>query len=458
MAPKRVTGSIKARGTALYAVIWIDGVRSRRTTGYTLGQEAEAQRFLDAAIEEIRKAEPEVAKAPAIVGSVQEWGEKWIEDRKVRGKLEWVHEESHLCHYLYPALGSRPLAEVTDLVMLDWARALEKTRGPSGKTPGPKYVRKITATVRALFKEAVRRHLIERTPCIWEDSDLPELEANARVIGAGFELSDVQTLISDDRIPEDRRMLYALEFLTGMRSGEAAARKWEDWTDESYRGDLGRLVARTAYNTRHRILKATKTRVEKWIPVHPALAAMLRWWRAEGFERFQGRPPTSEDLIVPSVMGKCRNVSSSWRNFSEDLRRVGIPHQRHYETRSTFINLAEGGGANPSDVSLLTHASVGQAKGLYRRIPQLWPRLCAAVQAIRIEAPAPVEVAPVQAATRAEIEPAEGPTHLPTHPVAESGGEDWKLPSFPVVAKTWNGGRAGESNPPAAPLSTTHRF
>jgi hypothetical protein len=35
-----------------------------------------------------------------------------------------------------------------------------------------------------------------------------------------------------------------------MRTGEAAARRWEDWADESYRNDLGRLVARTAYNTR----------------------------------------------------------------------------------------------------------------------------------------------------------------------------------------------------------------
>lgn len=130
--------------------------------------------------------------------------------------------------------------------MLDWARGLERQKGPSGKHPGPKYVRKITATVRALFKEAARRHLVERSPCIWDDNDLPPMQANARVVGAGFELPEVATLIYDRRIPEDRRVLYALEFLTGMRTGEAAARTWADWADESFRGDLGRLVARTA--------------------------------------------------------------------------------------------------------------------------------------------------------------------------------------------------------------------
>lgn len=58
-----------------------------------------------------------------------------------------------------------------------------------------------------------------------------------------------------------------------------------------------------------------------------------------------------------------------------------------YETRSTFINLAEGGGASPDDVHRLTHASLGEAKDLYRRIPQQWPRLCAAVRCIQIAPP-----------------------------------------------------------------------
>lgn len=31
------------------------------------------------------------------------------------------------------------------------------------------------------------------------------------------------------KVPEDRRVLYALELLTGMGTGEAAARRWENW-------------------------------------------------------------------------------------------------------------------------------------------------------------------------------------------------------------------------------------
>ena len=375
----------KDRKDALQLVIYYDGKRLRRVTGFKVGQEAEAEKMLAVVLEELRH--PVVDKGPpAEPGSVREWGEKWIEDRKAREKLEWIHEETHLRFYLYPVMGDRPLASVTNSTMLTWARSLERTLGPSGKAPSSKYIRKIASTVRALFKEAVRQEILAHSPCNWDDSDLPEMEANNRVIGSGFELEQVKALISDPRVPEDRRTLYALEFLTGMRTGEAAARTWADW-EETFRDDLGRLIAATAYNTRHKLLKPTKTRVEKWIPVHPTLAAILRAWRAEGFEQFTGRKPTPEDLIVPSAGGKFRSNSSSWRWFKEDLERLGIPHQRHYESRSSFINLAEAAGADRSDVALLTHASIGQAKDLYRRIAQLWPRLCRAVLMIKIDPP-----------------------------------------------------------------------
>lgn len=71
-----------------------------------------------------------------------------------------------------------------------------------------------------------------------------------------------------------------------------------------------------------------------------------------------------------------RNNSYSWRTFKQDLA-----------ARSTFINLAEGGGALSEDVHRLTHASLGEAKDLYRRITQQWPRLCRAVRCIQIAPP-----------------------------------------------------------------------
>ncbi len=348
-----VTGYVRPRGGKLQAVMVVDGRKVRKTMALDVGQEVEAEAVLAAALEQLR-SDP-IAGAGSL--TVKAWGKRWIRDRKARGKAEWVNEETHLEAFLYPVLGERSLAAVRDVELLDWVRGLEKMHGPSGKAPSPTYIRKITASVRALFKEAVRQHRIERTPAIWEDGDLPELEANARVIGAGFELEDVRRLIYDPRVPEDRRTLYALEFLTGLRTGEAAARTWKDW-EPVYRGELGRLVAATSYNTRHRVVKETKTRVEKWIPVHPALAELLDAWKREGWERHWGRAPEPADLIVPPKLysrekPQPRNNSYSWRCFRDDLVTLGLAHQRHYESRSTFINLAEAGGADPGDVARL---------------------------------------------------------------------------------------------------------
>lgn len=430
-------GYIRERNGKLEAVlVRPDGSKVTRTTGLPPEQREEAQAILDLALAQLAaEASPLVAPGPL---TVKAWGEAWIEDRKERGKLEWPHEESHLKYFLYPPLGGLLLADATDTVMLDWARGLERARGPSGKSPSPKYIRRITATVRSLFKEALRRHHIERTPCIWDNNDLPEMEANSRVVGEGFEVGDVARLISDPRIPEDRRVLYGLEFLTGMRTGEAAARRWVDW-EPTFLGHLGRLKAATAYNTQHRLVKTTKTRVEKWIPVHPALAELLGAWKREGFERFTGRPPEPEDLIAPAILGGIRGNSGSWRYFQADLKALGLAHQRHYETRATFISIAEGAGADPAQIARITHASQHGAKDLYRRVRKYWPLMCEAVLCIKLPK--------VEGVAEGVAAPSTVPPDL-TRILSEIAS----------LGETGNGGRAGESNPPAAPLSTTHRF
>jgi integrase len=429
---KSARGYIRPRGGKLEAVIIrAEGEKVRKATGYDVGQEDEAEALLEEALRQIQaNALPSSGEL-----TVKAWGARWIEDRKARGKLEWPHEKSHLEHFVYGPLGGLALADVTDVAMLDWARGLAKARGPSGKTPSPTYIRKITATARALFKEAVRRHLIERTPCVWEDTDLPDLEANARVTEGGYEAADVGKLVYDVRIPEDRRVLYALEFLTGLRSGEAAARRWGDW-EPAYLGRLGRLTAATAYNTRHRVVKTTKTRVEKWIPVHPALSELLEAWKAGGWERFYGRPPTPEDLIVPATKGGHRNNSHSWRCFQLDLAAVGLAHQRHYETRATFISLAEGAGADPEMIARITHASLHGAKDLYRRVRLYWPRMCDAVACIQIPRPREVTTGggdPGASRDAGEREPAETGSSPPEPGENQARQLAFDSPALPLI-------------------------
>jgi len=50
---------------------------------------------------------------------------------------------------------------------------------------------------------------------------------------AVFPRSELETLISDERIPHDRRMLYALEFLTGARPSEVSLLTWASYDTET---------------------------------------------------------------------------------------------------------------------------------------------------------------------------------------------------------------------------------
>ncbi len=379
---------LKRRGSKLYIEYATPGTKhiKRISTGLEVGQKRQAQQVLA----EWERLQVEGVEAPAVaeVLTVEAWGAQWLEERKARGKLDWINEQGHLRYHLYPALGARPLTEVTKAEMLEWVHGLPAHRRHDGK-PGrlsPRSVHKYAETTRLLFKAAAKRDLIPVNPCVWDASDLPPKEDSdpTRAREGGFSAEQVGWLIGDALIPEDRRLLYALEFLTGMRTGEAADRRWRDW-EPTFKGDLGRLVAGTSWNTRHRIAKPTKTRVVKWIPVHPELDALLRDWKREGWARAFGRTPAPDDLIVPASRGGARNNSYSWRLWAEhDLPELGLAHQRHYESRSTFRSLARAGGAKVEDLDLITHPSPRAAKDLYNRTGQLWPLMCAAVRCVRV--------------------------------------------------------------------------
>jgi hypothetical protein len=188
------------------------------------------------------------------------------------------------------------------------------------------------------------------------------------------------TLTTDPRIPENRRVLYAMRFLGGPRPGEAANARWRN-LDRTKR-PLWRLTLESSFNSPMRREKSTKTSAELNIPIHPVLQRMLESWEASGWERFMRRAPGPDDLIVPRRDGTQRLVSTSYKQFLADLAKVGIDLQRQYESRSTFRNLALAAGVPKYQVDLITHPKPTQGPDFYFRLDMLWGGLCAAVSAI----------------------------------------------------------------------------
>jgi integrase len=381
-------GYIRRRGSRLEAVVvLLDGTKRARATGFEVGQEAEAQTFLDALLAEL--APGPAAGVGVAPGSptVRSWGEAWVAERKGRRLVSADTEEAHLRYHVFPVLGDVPLRALTRTQTLEWVRSLpSRTTQRSGERLSSRSCHHVAGTLKRLMAEAVDRELIEVSPCVWRAKrDLPK--KRDKTIGkrnhSGFAGWEVQQFLHDERIDLDRRVMYGLDFLTGMRPGEVAARRWKDL--DTTVAPLWRLDVGTAFESRHGVEKATKTDVEKIIPVHPELAELLRGWYATGWKEFMGRNPTPEDLLVPRAGGGPRPNYHSYKAFQGDVARLGLREGRtHYETRATFRSLALAGGAPLDALNLITHPSPAQASELYTRLAIVWPRMCAAVQAVKL--------------------------------------------------------------------------
>jgi integrase len=375
--PRTVPGNVYQRKTGRWVIWFWDRSGKRHRCAAKAADEASARAELAAILGRMAKGEDPVAAELTL----DAWARRWIESRRAAGKGEADNEAAHVTHHIAPELGRVKLRELSTAQVLDFVRRLPAHAAARGGGPiSATTAWHIAGTLKLCMRDAAKRGLIPSSPCVWDASDLPERGAPA--VGEGFSEAEVERLISDTRIPEDRRVLYALEFLTGMRTGEAAARRWRDW--DPSRAPLGALKVDTSWSTKRQLEKATKTRVTRTIPVHPVLAELLERWRAEGWPRAHGRAPAPEDLVVPAPDGAPRANTSSWRDFQRDLAALGLARQRHYESRSTFLSLAEGGGADLATVRLLTHPSPKSAADLYRRQRILWPKLCESVRTIRV--------------------------------------------------------------------------
>ncbi len=196
--------------------------------------------------------------------------------------------------------------------------------------------------------------------------------------------------MSDERIPADRRVLYTLLGLGMLRHGEAAGLRWGNYhqPNDTDLKPLGRLVISTSYDT-----GKTKTRVERWMPVHPLLAAVLAEWRLDGWPHEFGRTPEPGDLIVPHTkptnrgprvkFGGMRSDHDSYKRLRIDCEAMGLRKRRIHDLRRTGITLAREDGADKDVLCLCTHGGPEDIMDVYTSMG--WAKLCAQVSPIALK-------------------------------------------------------------------------
>ncbi len=336
--------------------------------------------------------------APAVL-TVRAYTEEWIERRRAGGVAN-VHDESvWLRTWLLDhvdatgaALGDRALEAVTRAdVRAVIARMQAATSEATGRAYAPRTILHVYATMRLLFDDALADQRIAATPCTLR-ARRGELPAKRDAdplwrAAAVYTRDEAELLISDERIPIDRRVYYALQLLGGMRAGEAAARRWRDLDTSAE--PLGHLLVHTQVKAGEE--RGTKTGDVREVPVHPTLAKLLAEWKLHGFPLYFGGRPDPDDFIVPSRLGRRRaRTKKMLAKLKHDLARLGLRTEgrgRH-AMRATFLTLLEVDGANMAIASRATHRSPiassapAGAQGYFR---PGWADLCAEVAKLRLE-------------------------------------------------------------------------
>ena len=196
-----------------------------------------------------------------------------------------------------------------------------------------------------------------------------------------FTREEVERLISDERISKERRVLYALLFLTGMRIGEVAALRWR--THDNSLSPLGRLLVATSFNRKRKTEKSVKTDRPRDVPVHPTLAKVLAAWKLAGWQKLMGQAPTADDLLICAPDGDHLKDNLVYDTFQRDLKLLGLRPRRVHDARRTFISLALADGARKDVLRWITHGPEGDIVSLYTTLP--WDALCSEVAKLRIE-------------------------------------------------------------------------
>ncbi len=357
------------------------GKRHWQATECRVGEEERAQKVLEA-IERQVAAETRVAVAPGAL-TVKAYGERWLQGRAGQGVVTHEDEARRLRLHAWPLLGDVLLKELRPHHVRDMVRALRSKKSARGTLLAPRTVRHVFGTLRTLMRDAEVDELIASNPCKLKRGELPpKVDADREWRGSAvFTRAEAEALISDERVPEDRRMWNALLFLAGLRFGEAAALRWRHY--DAAVEPLGRLTIANSWNADAGAEGSTKTEVARHVPVHPTLARALAAWKLGGWERYFGRPPGPDDLISPNRQGNHRNPRRALIFFHADCDALGFRRRRQHDSRRSFVTLARADGARKDLIDLVTHAPSAEMVDVYSSFD--WPTLCAEVAKLKLE-------------------------------------------------------------------------
>lgn len=358
----------------------------RKRTKFVPGQEALAKRYATVAQKHLDEAAAaaldNTGAMPTRESLLDTYAKWWIDGRIGRVTPETtINERCNYKIHVSPHVGSMRLCDIQPKHVRDMVRSMVKLVR-EGKM-APRVVRACYGVLRGMLRDAVVEDLIPVSPASKEQLGVGELPSATDKDGewrseATYEIPEVVLLVSDPSVRADRRVMNALKALAGLRHSDVNVCRWRHYKDQ--KEPLGQLVVTTP-----------KTGITRLVPVHPALAQILGRWKAL-WELWYGRPPTDDDLIVPTRKMK-PSTSQAVRNcFIRDLQRLGLRdragrfrYRGGHDLRAFFISTLQEHGAHRDLLERITHTKRSHVMDGYTRAS--WPSLCAEVLKFRFILP-----------------------------------------------------------------------
>jgi integrase len=366
-------GKVFARGNKLYLRIkGVDGAWQKIRTGLSAGEREAATKMLADLEGKVAAQCDELGNALAGRLTVNTYADRWLDKRKT---VTVADDRTRLRLHVLPRIGAMLMADVKPRHLRDLVLELRDAGDLA-----PKTIRQITGLLHTMFKSAVIEEVIDANPVVFERGTLPKKADKDPTWRheAIYTRGEIEAVISDVRILEDRRVLYALKSLAALRHGEAATLTWAQY--DRVASPLGSLN-----------LGKTKSGVPRRMPVHATLAKILGEWKLAGWKATYGRAPKADDLIVPTRRLAVRDANESQRQLIADLELLELrtkagkrQHRRGHDMRRTFITLARSDGASKDILRWVTHGpSSTDMMDVYSTFD--WSTLCAEVAKLKID-------------------------------------------------------------------------
>jgi integrase len=321
----------------------------------------------------VERDEPDTsasARSGANALTVNGYLDEWFTLQRTRVEpTTWHNYGTMVGLYVRPALGDRPLAELTTRELdLHYVRLLEGG-GRNGRRLARRTVAYTHSILRKALGDAVLAGLLEENPCT--QAAVPRVDPRFDDAPQKLRTWDAEQVGFFLRNPRDRELhdLWRVALGTGMRRGELLGLRWEDVDLAVPRLQVAAALTSAGGQLR---LKGTKTRRARTLHLDDDTAAVVA--------RQPRREPAPYPLVFTRPDGRPwrpEEVTDRWRSQWPGLE---LPYIRLHDLRHTHATLLLHAGVPIKVVSeRLGHSKVGMTLDVYAHVLPTMDREAAAV-------------------------------------------------------------------------------